>query len=325
MTFTEKKDALFTEKRDALRKKLEQLASGHIALAFSGGVDSSLLLFMCCEAAKKTGKKVHAVTIHTRLHPVKDLETAARVAAEAGERVTTAAGPAAGAAAGAEAGPAAGAEAGPAAGAEAGPAAGAASVVEHHVLCLDELEEAGIRFNPVDRCYLCKKCLFQKLIGKAEALGARTVLDGTNADDLKVYRPGIRALHELGVISPLAELGITKAEVRQLAAEYGVSVSGRPSTPCMATRFPYGTELDYDRIRLVDEGETWLRDQGFYNVRLRVHGRIARIEVDPESMPALVAMREDVLRKMAGCGFDYVTLDLAGFRSGSMDLHLDRA
>ena len=309
MTFTEKKDALFTEKRDALRKKLEQLASGHIALAFSGGVDSSLLLFMCCEAAKKTGKKVHAVTIHTRLHPVKDLETAARVAAEAGERVTTAAGPAAGAAAGAEA----------------GPAAGAASVVEHHVLCLDELEEAGIRFNPVDRCYLCKKCLFQKLIGKAEALGARTVLDGTNADDLKVYRPGIRALHELGVISPLAELGITKAEVRQLAAEYGLSVSGRPSTPCMATRFPYGTELDYDQIRLVDEGETWLRDQGFYNVRLRVHGRIARIEVDPESMPALVAMREKVLQKMAGCGFDYVTLDLAGFRSGSMDLHLGHA
>ena len=301
MTFTEKKDALFTEKRDALRKKLEQLASGHIALAFSGGVDSSLLLFMCCEAAKKTGKKVHAVTIHTRLHPVKDLETAARVAAEAGARVTTAAGPAAVA------------------------EAGAASVVEHHVLCLDELEEAGIRFNPVDRCYLCKKCLFQKLIGKAEALGARTVLDGTNADDLKVYRPGIRALHELGVISPLAELNITKAEVRQLAAEYGLSVSGRPSTPCMATRFPYGTELDYDRIRLVDEGETWLRDQGFYNVRLRVHDKIARIEVDPESMPALVAMREKVLQKMAGCGFDYVTLDLAGFRSGSMDLHLDRA
>lgn len=302
---TEKRDALFTEKGDALRKKLEQLASGHIALAFSGGVDSSLLLFMCCEAAKKTGKKVHAVTIHTRLHPVKDLETAARVAAEAGARVTTATGPAAVA--------------------EAGAAAGAASVVEHHVLYLDELEEAGIRFNPVDRCYLCKKCLFQKLIGKAEALGARTVLDGTNADDLKVYRPGIRALHELGVISPLAELGITKAEVRQLAAEYGLSVSGRPSTPCMATRFPYGTELDYDRIRLVDEGETWLRDQGFYNVRLRVHGRVARIEVDPESMPALIAMREKVLQKMAGCGFDYVTLDLSGFRSGSMDLHLDRA
>ena len=313
MTFTEKKDALFTEKGDALRKKLEQLASGHIALAFSGGVDSSLLLFMCCEAAKKTGKKVHAVTIHTRLHPVKDLETAARVAAEAGARVTTAAGPAALA------------EPGAAAGAEAGSAAGAASVVEHHVLYLDELEEAGIRFNPVDRCYLCKKCLFQKLIGKAEALGARTVLDGTNADDLKVYRPGIRALHELGVISPLAELNITKAEVRQLAAEYGLSVSGRPSTPCMATRFPYGTELDYDRIRLVDQGETWLRDQGFYNVRLRVHGRVARIEVDPESMPALVAMREDVLREMKKCGFDYVTLDLAGFRSGSMDLHLGHA
>ena len=177
----------------------------------------------------------------------------------------------------------------------------------------------------MDRCYLCKKCLFRKLIAKAEELGARTVLDGTNADDLTVYRPGIRALRELGVISPLAELGITKAEVRQIAAEYGLSVSGRPSTPCMATRFPYGTELDYDMIRRVEEGEAWLRAQGFYNVRLRVHGGIARIEVDPESMTELVKIREELLKKMSGYGFDYVTLDLAGFRSGSMDIHIEQA
>ena len=184
----------FSEKKEALAARLEQLAAGSIAVAFSGGVDSSLLLLMCCDAAKKTGKKVHAVTIHTRLHPMNDLETAKRVAAEAG------------------------------------------SAAEHHVLYIDELEEAGIRFNPVDRCYLCKKCLFRKLIAKAKELDARTVLDGTNADDLTVYRPGIRALRELGVISPLAELGITKAEVRQIAAEYGLSVSGRPSTPCRGGR-----------------------------------------------------------------------------------------
>lgn len=285
-----------TEKREALAARLEDLAVGNVALAFSGGVDSSLLLRMCCEAAKKTGKKVHAITIHTRLHPMNDLETAGKVAAEAG--------------------------AGSARNADNGKDAAAA---EHHILYIDELEEAGIRFNPVDRCYLCKKCLFRKLLAKAEELDAHTILDGTNADDLKVYRPGIRALRELGVISPLAELGITKAEVRQMASEYGLSVSSRPSTPCMATRFPYGTELDYDMIRRVEEGEAWLRAQGFYNVRLRVHGGIARIEVDPESMAHLVEIREELLKKMSGYGFDYVTLDLAGFRSGSMDIHIDRA
>ena len=273
----------FPEKKEALSARLEQLAAGNIAIAFSGGVDSSLLLLMCCKAAKKTGKKVHAVTIHTRLHPMNDLETAKRVAVEAG------------------------------------------SAAEHHVLYIDELEEAGIRFNPVDRCYLCKKCLFRKLIAKAEELDARTVLDGTNADDLTVYRPGIRALRELGVISPLAELGITKAEVRQIAAEYGLSVSGRPSTPCMATRFPYGTELDHDMIRRVAEGEARLRAHGFYNVRLRVHGGIARIEVDPESMMELVKIREELLKELSGYGFDYITLDLAGFRSGSMDIHIEQA
>ena len=289
----------FEEKRDALRNKLEQLASDHIALAFSGGVDSSLLYRMCCEAAEKTGRKVHAITIHTQLHPMNDLVTAGRVAAEGGVRgINDPAG---------------------------GSGARGTSVAEHHVLYLDELEEAGIRFNPVDRCYLCKKCLFQKLIAKAEELDAHTVLDGTNADDLTVYRPGIRALRELGVISPLAELGITKQEVRQMAAEYGLSVSTRPSTPCLATRFPYGRELDYGLIRRVEEAEEWLRAQGFYNVRLRVHGAIARIEVDPESMSELVAMREDVLLEMAKCGFDYITVDLAGFRSGSMDIHIDKA
>lgn len=310
----------YTEKRNALITYLDDLAVGDIALAFSGGVDSSLLLKMCADAVKKTGKIVHAVTFHTKLHPMNDLEIARKVAAEAGAVIPARSSDAGYAVAASDT--ASANYTGDASAASDAAEAYSTGGVVHHILCIDELEEAGIRSNPVDRCYLCKKCLFQKLIAKAEELGACAILDGTNADDLMVYRPGIRALRELGVISPLAELGITKEEVRQMAAEYGLSVSGRPSTPCMATRFPYGTELDYGMIRRVEEGEAWLRAQGFSNVRLRVHGAIARIEVDADSMAAMVSIRKDALRELSGYGFDYITLDLAGFRSGSMDLHL---
>ena len=153
---------------------------------------------------------------------------------------------------------------------------------------VDELEQEEIRMNPVNRCYLCKRHLFMTLKKLAGEKGVRRILDGTNEDDMHVYRPGIRALKELGIISPLAELHITKEAVKGMASEYGISVASRPSTPCMATRLPYNTRIDYD-----------------------VLDRIAQGEAD---------MRADVVRQLKGLGFTYVALDLEGFRSGSMDV-----
>lgn len=268
----------YEEKKKQLFEKINSLAKEDIVLAFSGGVDSSLLLKICCDSSKNYGTTVYAITVHTELHPMKDVEIATKVAKEAGAK--------------------------------------------HLVVYIDELQDAGIEYNPIDRCYRCKSLLFGKLKEKAKELGVKNVVEGTNEDDLHVYRPGIRALRELNIISPLAESGFTKAEVRKLAAEYGISVANRPSSPCMATRFPYGAKLDYERMHQVEEGEEWLKTLGFYNVRIRVHGEIARIEVDEKDMPLLLNNRVKVIEKLKAFGYDYVTVDLEGFRSGSMDIHV---
>ncbi len=147
------------------------------------------------------------------------------------------------------------------------------------------------------------------------------VLDGTNEDDLHVYRPGLKALKEYGVISPLAACYVTKAEVKELAAEYGVSVAYRPSTPCMATRLPYGAEINYDLLDRIAEGEAWLHTMfgAEENIRLRVHGDIVRLEIAPERMGEVLEKREEITEYLKNLGFSYLTLDLEGFRSGSMD------
>lgn len=260
-------------------EKLQRLMSGYAcedaAVAFSGGVDSSLLLKLACQAAKRSGKKVYGILLHTMLHPSGDVEEARQTAEEIG--------------------------------------------AEFLALELDELSGAGIEDNPLDRCYRCKKYLFERLIQKAETFGVSTILEGTNEDDLHVYRPGIRAVRELGIHSPLAEAGLTKAEVRELAREYGISAAEKPSTPCLATRFPYGTRLTYEEMRRVEKGEAYLRGLGLYNVRLRVHGEIARIETDASDFAALLEKREEAAVFIKELGYRYVTLDLEGFRSGSMD------
>ena len=268
----------YEEKKQALKAYLLELAEKDMVVAFSGGVDSSLLLRLCCEAAKEKGTKVYAVTMQTGLHPHGDVDIARRVAEEAG--------------------------------------------AEHLVIKLDELDEAGIRDNPLDRCYRCKRLLFAKLLGKAEQLGATYVIEGTNESDLHVYRPGIKALKELGIISPLAKFDITKPEVRQMAAEVGVSVARRASTPCMVTRFPYNTRLTYEDLERADQAEEWLRQQGFYNVRLRIHGEVVRIEIDEKDMGALLLKREEVVAKLKELGYTYITLDMEGYRQGSMDIHI---
>lgn len=268
----------YNDKKRNLIEIIERISENDVVVAFSGGVDSSLLLKLFSEASKKSGNRVYAVTANTKIHPVKDIEIASRVAAEMG--------------------------------------------AEHRIVTIDELREAGIENNPVDRCYRCKKSIFNKIIQLANDEGIYTVAEGTNYDDLGMYRPGIRAIRELGIKSPLAEAGFTKEEVRKFAAEYGISVSERPSTPCMATRFPYGVKLDYESIRKVEDGEIWLRENGFYNVRIRVHGNIARIEVDKKDMNLVIDKKDEITEYLKKLGYDYITLDLEGFRSGSMDIHI---
>ena len=269
------------ELRTKLEAYMSRFSQQDICLAFSGGVDSSLLLKAALDAVKGSGHSVYAVTFNTRLHPPCDLEAARQTAGELGGI--------------------------------------------HVVLEIDELEQKEIAENPVDRCYLCKRQLFTKLTEYASARGIRYILDGTNWDDLHVYRPGIKALRELGIISPLAELQFTKDQVRALAAEYNISAASRPSTPCMATRLPYGAKLDYGLLERIETGEMWLRDQIGGNVRLRIHGEVARIEVDAASMENLIRLRTQAAGRLKSLGFHYVTLDLEGFRSGSMDQYIDRS
>ena len=261
--------------RKQLEARMEQLAREDICLAFSGGVDSSLLLKAAADAAAHTGSRVYAVTFDSRLHPSCDLEIARRVAGELGGI--------------------------------------------HEVITVDELEQEAIKNNPVNRCYLCKRHLFLKLTELAEARGIRHILDGTNEDDMHVYRPGIRALKELGILSPLAELNITKAQVKAMASEYGISVASRPSTPCMATRLPYGALLDYEVLERIGEGESYVRTIIPGNVRLRLHGDIVRLELDTEAFGVFMERREEIVSRLKEMGFVYITLDAEGFRSGSMD------
>ncbi|WP_279221983.1 ATP-dependent sacrificial sulfur transferase LarE [Clostridium sp. E02] len=268
------------QNKDQVRRQLEQAmeeyAKEDICLAFSGGVDSSLLLKAAADAAKITGNKVYAVTFDSRLHPSCDREIAARVSKELGGI--------------------------------------------HKVISVNELDQDEIRFNPENRCYLCKKKLFQTLKDFAGEKNIRYIMDGTNEDDLHVYRPGIKALRELGIISPLAHLHITKSKVKELASFYGISVASRPSAPCMATRLPYHTEIDYDILSRIGKGEEFVSALVKGNVRLRIHKDIVRIEVDQEVMGALLSNSKEIIAYLKELGFSYITMDMEGFRSGSMDI-----
>lgn len=191
----------------------------------------------------------------------------------------------------------------------------------HEVIEIDELRETGIEDNPTDRCYRCKKGIFTKIKERAEELGIHYILEGTNEDDLHQYRPGIKALKELGIISPLAECRVTKKEVRALAGSLFLSVAERPASPCLATRLPYGEHITYSLLKKIETGEEYIRGLGFYNVRLRVHRDIARIEVDEKDIEKFVSRRKEIIDFIKKLGFQYITADLEGFRSGSMDVH----
>jgi len=190
---------------------------------------------------------------------------------------------------------------------------------KHVVVDFDDFASPQFVANPPERCYHCKLARLRELRRLADEWGAAQVAEGSNADDASDYRPGARAVAELGIRSPLAEVGLTKAEIRSLAQALGLEVWDRPSAPCLATRFPYGSEVTRQGLSQVAQGEAFLKKKGFSPVRVRHFGNTARLEVAPAEVARLAGEREAVLPFFKSLGFTYVVIDLAGYRSGSMN------
>jgi len=196
--------------------------------------------------------------------------------------------------------------------------------VNHRILKTSELEVPGFSDNPPDRCYLCKRELFENLRQIADEYSSCAVADGTTADDKSDYRPGRKAAEEKGVISPLLDVDLYKNEIRQLSREMGLPTWNKSSFACLASRFPYGSRITRQKAEQVEKAENYLRENGFSQYRVRHHGDMARIELIPEDIAFLVQnLREEVLNRFKELGFSYVTVDLQGYRTGSMNEQLD--
>jgi len=194
--------------------------------------------------------------------------------------------------------------------------------IRHRVESTDELALAAVAANPQDRCYYCKQFRFTEAQKLAEKLGLAAVIDGTTKSDMGQHRPGLRALQNLGVVSPLLEAGITKADTRQLARHFGLPVAEKPSNSCLATRIPYGEPLTIERLRRIAKAEQAIQElTKVQTLRVRDHGQIARIEVAANDLRQLtdLAVAERVVQRLRKLGYRYVTLDLAGYRFGSFD------
>ncbi len=189
-------------------------------------------------------------------------------------------------------------------------------ILESHEMEIEEFVK-----NPKNRCYFCKHNLFEKIIAVSKEEGMKAVIEGSNLDDMGDYRPGLLAIDELGVKSPLREAGLTKEEIRTLSKEFGLPTWEKPSFACLASRFPYGEEISEEKLLMVDRAEQFLLDLGFRQLRVRIHDTIARIELEPQDISRMLSdeMRMKVYREFKEIGFSYVTLDLLGYRTGSMN------
>jgi uncharacterized protein len=198
--------------------------------------------------------------------------------------------------------------------------------IPHQIIQTHEMENPNYTSNPVNRCYFCKSELHDTLKPLARKLGYPYVVDGVNADDLHDYRPGIQAAKERGARSPLAEVGITKAEVRQISQELGLPWWDKPAQPCLSSRFPYGEEITVAKLQRVGRAEIYLRKLGYQNLRVRSEGETARIELPPEQIKEFVLKIDlpSVVCAFQEFGFLYVTLDLEGYRSGKLNQVLNR-
>ena len=266
------------EKQNQLEEYLRTL--GKVAIAYSGGIDSSYLLYFANKVLPK--QNVIAIIANGIMVPRKDYEEAI------------------------------------------------AFLKENHFQYIEVayklLEIIEFKENHKDRCYHCKKELMTILKKAANENGYQYLLDGKNADDLTVYRPGNRATEEVGIISPLAQFEISKEEIRQYSKTLGIPFWNKPSNSCLATRFPYNTNLTEEGLKKVEESEEIIKSIGIKKVRVRVHDSIARIEVNPEDFQLILSnikMKnkngKNIVEKIKALGFSYVTLDLSGLKSGSFD------
>ncbi len=193
--------------------------------------------------------------------------------------------------------------------------------IRHTVVKSEELKIEGFSHNPKNRCYLCKRELFEKIREIADKEGCREVAEGSNLDDNGDYRPGLIAIEELGIKSPLRHIGFTKDEIRSLSEYFGLPTWNKQSFACLASRFPYGEEITEEKLMMVDKAEQYLLDLGLHQLRVRIHGNIARIELMPDEFDKIMEekIRAQVYAVFKEIGFDYVTLDLMGYRTGSMN------
>jgi len=246
-----------------------------VMVAFSGGVDSTLLLKVAQETLGKNN--VIAVTARSPLYPERELTGAKEIARTIG--------------------------------------------VRHILIESSEMEIDGFSKNPPDRCYYCKKELFEKLLDMARKEKISSIIEGSTLDDDQDHRPGRKAVQELGIRSPLREARYTKSEVRELSKAFNLPTWDKPSFACLASRFPYGEEITTGALQMIDEAEDFLFSLGFKQVRVRHYQSLARIEIYQEEMERLMesSTREKVVKRLKEIGYKYVTLDLQGFRSGSMN------
>ncbi|MGI6055811.1 MAG: ATP-dependent sacrificial sulfur transferase LarE [Bilifractor sp.] len=262
------------------RLKEEIRGFGSLAVAFSGGVDST---FLVRAAHDVLGDHMMAVTARSESFPERELREAEEFCRSEG--------------------------------------------IRHQVVDSEELEIEGFSHNPKNRCYLCKHELFEKILGIAKENGIDFVAEGSNMDDNGDYRPGLTAVSELGVKSPLRDAGLNKEEIRRLSKAMHLPTWNKQSFACLSSRFVYGEEITREGLHMVDQAEQLLLDLGFHQVRVRIHGgTIARIEVLPEEFPRLMQdeIRRTIVMSFKSYGFAYVTMDLQGYRSGSMNETLTR-
>lgn len=245
-----------------------------MAVAFSGGVDSTFLLKVAHDVLNDG---VVAVTARSSTYPEREFREAVNFAGNHGVRLV--------------------------------------------VITSEELEIEGFADNPVDRCYYCKHELFTKILEVAKGNGIKFVADGSNVDDLGDYRPGMKAVKELGVMSPLREAGMTKEDIRILSREMGLPTWDKPAFACLSSRFPYGHKITKEKLDMVDKAEQYLLNIGFKQVRVRHHGDIARIEVSGNERSKFFdsEMMDKVYNRFKEIGFAYAALDLKGYRTGSMN------